>query len=83
MQEGYIVHGELETIRIDNDWEIIEQFSGSDIFTTPAGRGVFNLSGDTIEAIDSSPLKICRKNSGAPARKIIPILSTNLRKSVN
>jgi hypothetical protein len=56
-QESYIVHGELEITRLDRSGRIIWQFSGSDIFTTPTGRGDFKLNGNVIEAVNWDCIK--------------------------
>jgi hypothetical protein len=51
-EAGYIVHGELEISRIDENGTIIWQFSGSDIFTTFEGKDDFILNGNVIEVAD-------------------------------
>jgi len=52
IDNGYIVHGELEITRIDNNGKIIWQNGGADIFVTPDGTGNFNVEGNTITVTD-------------------------------
>lgn len=51
-EDSYIVHGELEITRLDREGKIIWKFSGSDVFTTPSGRGDFTLEAGQIAAIN-------------------------------
>ena len=50
--DDYIVHGELEISRLDRSGNMIWQFSGSDIFTTPTGKNDFILEDNKIKAIN-------------------------------
>jgi len=52
IDNGYIVHGELEITRIDNDGEIIWKNSGADIFVTPDGKDDFEISSGLIKVMD-------------------------------
>ena len=68
-KNSYIVHGELEISRLDKDGNIIWQFSGFDIFTTPEGPDVLRINGNIIKAsswdgitylIDAQTGQLCR-----------------------
>ena len=48
--EGYIVHGELQISKLDDKGNILWQFTGNDIFTTPTGRNAFRIENDIIYA---------------------------------
>ena len=48
--DGFIVHGEMEITRLDENGRIVWQFSGPDIFTTPTGRDYFRIDGNRIYA---------------------------------
>jgi hypothetical protein len=50
-EDSYIVHGELEISRLNEDGKVIWKFSGPDIFTTPTGQENFKLESGVIEAI--------------------------------
>lgn len=51
--DGYIIHGELEIIKLNKDFEIEWSFSGSDIFVNPSdSREAFEIQGNTIQLID-------------------------------
>lgn len=52
IEDGYIVHGELEISRLDKTGAIVWQYSGPDIWTTPSGKDDFVISGNEIEAIN-------------------------------
>jgi len=52
IDNGYIIHGELEITRIDNSGKIIWQNSGADIFVTPEGKDDFEIKQDYIRATD-------------------------------
>ncbi len=43
---GYIVHGELSILRLNNTGEVQWEFSGNDIFTTPDGTDIFTVEYD-------------------------------------
>jgi hypothetical protein len=51
-QDNYIVHGELEISRLDNNGNILWQQSGADIFTTLSGQNGFKLTDTFIEVAD-------------------------------
>jgi hypothetical protein len=51
-KDSYIVHGELEISRLDNNGKIIWQRSGADIFTTIDGKDGFKLTEKFITATD-------------------------------
>ncbi len=52
IDNGYIIHGELEITRIDNCGEVIWQKSGADIFVTPSGKDDFEIKDNLIRATD-------------------------------
>lgn len=50
---GFIIHGEIEIIKLSKSFEIEWSFSGSDIFTTPSDSVEdFVIQGDTVHLID-------------------------------
>ncbi len=49
---GYIVHGELDIVYINDNWEKEWSFSARDIFTTPDGSDVFEIEEDKIRIKD-------------------------------
>ena len=51
-QDNYIVHGEFEISRLDENGTILWQQSGADIFTTISGRQDFQLADKFIIAVD-------------------------------
>ena len=52
IENGFIVHGELEITRIDNNGNIIWKNSGTDIFTTLSGKNGFEIRANFIKATD-------------------------------
>lgn len=52
MKYFYLVHGEIETSRIDNNGNIVWQFGGSDIFVSFDEEYSFRLFSDHIQLID-------------------------------
>jgi len=52
IEDGYIIHGELELFRYDKHLNRIWDFSGRDIFATVDGRKAFWLEEDTIHCRD-------------------------------
>ena len=51
-QDTYIIHGELEISRLDNDGKILWQQIGADVFTTLDGEDNFVLTDNYILATD-------------------------------
>lgn len=49
---GYIIHGELQITRINNDGEIIWKQGGADIFVKPDGIDELEINKDYIKAVD-------------------------------
>jgi outer membrane protein assembly factor BamB len=47
---GYIVHGELNIVRLDDDGGQVWRFAGPDIFVTPKGKDDFSIEGDKVYA---------------------------------
>lgn len=52
LDEGYVVHGELEITRLDKDGKIVWKQSGRDIWTTPESCDDFVVYDDYILATD-------------------------------
>ncbi len=52
IENGYIIHGELEITRIDENGKIIWQKGGSDIFMTVDGNDDFEVKDNHIKATD-------------------------------
>jgi len=52
INNGYIVHGELQITRIDNEGKIIWKQGGADIFVNPNGKDDLEINDDFIKAVD-------------------------------
>ena len=52
IENGYIIHGELEITRIDNYGKIIWQNGGTDIFVSQNGNNNFEVQDNFVKAID-------------------------------
>jgi outer membrane protein assembly factor BamB len=52
INNGYIIHGELEITRIDQNGKIVWKNGGADIFVTPEGKDDFEVNDDYIKATD-------------------------------
>ncbi|ALJ01582.1 hypothetical protein DC20_19140 [Rufibacter tibetensis] len=52
LQEGYVVHGEMEVTRLDKKGNIKWQFGGADIFVSLNDEEAFRLNADHIELTD-------------------------------
>jgi hypothetical protein len=48
IESGYIIHGELEILKIDLSLNVKWTFSGADIFVTPDGDQAFQIINDKI-----------------------------------
>jgi len=51
-QNTFIVHGEMEISRIDNNGKVLWKKSGADIFTTISGKNNFELTNNYIKVSD-------------------------------
>ena len=52
IDNGYIIHGELQITRIDNEGKIIWKQGGADIFVNPDGKDELEINKDYIKAVD-------------------------------
>lgn len=52
LDDGYIIHGEMQILKLDFELNIVWWFCGADIFVSPQGEKSFKLSEDKIELID-------------------------------
>ena len=52
LDDGYIIHGEMEILKLDFELNIIWQFCGADIFVSPQGEKSFKLLEDKVELVD-------------------------------
>ena len=52
IENGFIIHGELEITRIDNDGKIIWQNGGADIFVSQNGNNDFEVKDNVVKATD-------------------------------
>lgn len=52
VEDGYIIHGEMQIVKLDFELNIVWSFYGADIFASVQGRDSFILSKDKIELID-------------------------------
>lgn len=57
LQDDYIVHGEIEISRLNNEGNIKWQFSGSDIFVSVDSDDAFKLNADHIALTDFYKIK--------------------------
>ena len=49
---GYVVHGELDILMLDSNFELLWDFSGRDIFVSVTGKTAFTLTDTTIQLYD-------------------------------
>ena len=52
MADGYLIYGEIEIIKLDNNFNIVWKFSGKDIFVSVSGKNAFELTAETIKLYD-------------------------------
>ncbi|WP_028893094.1 hypothetical protein [Tenacibaculum sp. 47A_GOM-205m] len=52
IENGFIIHGELEITRIDNDGKVIWQNGGADIFVSQNGNDDFEVKNNFVKATD-------------------------------
>ena len=52
LQTGYIVYGEIEIIRLNDNFNRLWAFSGRDIFVSISGKNPFELCGSRIKLYD-------------------------------
>lgn len=52
IENGFIIHGELEITRIDNDEKVIWQNGGADIFVSQNGNDDFEVKENFVKATD-------------------------------
>ena len=50
--DGYVIHGELEILRLDDALQTVWQFSGKDAFVSISGKESFALTEDSIRLND-------------------------------
>lgn len=51
IDDGVLIHGELEISRVDDHGKILWQKSGSDIFVTPEGEAAFQIVTNEVYAL--------------------------------
>ena len=52
MADGYLIYGEIEIIKLDNNFNIVWKFSGKDIFVSVSGKNAFELTAGSIKLYD-------------------------------
>ena len=52
MVDGYLIYGEIEIIKLDNNFNIVWNFSGKDIFVSVSGKNAFELTAESIKLYD-------------------------------
>lgn len=52
VNDGYIIHGEMEIFKLDYELNKVWQFSGADIFVTQDDKLPFLIDGDTLKIYD-------------------------------
>lgn len=51
-EHGYVVHGEVEVLFLNEELEVTASFSGRDIFVSASGKEPFTLTKDTVQLYD-------------------------------
>ena len=52
MPDGYLIYGEIEIIKLDNEFNTVWKFSGRDIFVSITGKNAFELTDHSIKLYD-------------------------------
>lgn len=52
IENGYVAHGEVEILFLNEKFELTASFSGRDIFVSVSGKNPFVLTEDTIQLYD-------------------------------
>ena len=52
MSDGYLIYGEIEIIKLDNEFNVAWKFSGRDIFVSITGKNAFELTDHSIKLYD-------------------------------
>ena len=52
IDNGYVVHGEVDILFLSESFEITASFSGRDIFVSNSGKKAFTLTKDTVQLFD-------------------------------
>lgn len=52
IDNGYVVHGEVDILFLNENFEIISSFSGRDIFVSISGKKAFTLTKNTVQLYD-------------------------------
>ena len=52
MSDGYLIYGEIEIIKLDNEFNVAWKFSGRDIFVSATGKKAFELTDHSIKLYD-------------------------------
>ena len=52
ISDGYLIYGEIEIIKLDNEFNTVWKFSGRDIFVSITGRNAFELTDHSIKLYD-------------------------------
>ena len=52
MSDGYLIYGEIEIIKLDNEFNTVWKFSGRDIFVSTTDKNAFELTDHSIKLYD-------------------------------
>ena len=52
LSDGYLIHGEIEIIKLDNEFNTMWKFSGKDIFASVSGKNSFEIAKNSIKLYD-------------------------------
>ena len=52
MLDGYLIYGEIEIIKLDNNFKPVWKFSGRDIFVSTSDKNAFELTEQSIKLYD-------------------------------
>ena len=52
MPDGYLIYGEIEIIKLDNNFKLVWKFSSRDIFVSTSDKNAFELTEQSIKLYD-------------------------------
>ena len=52
MSDGYLIYGEIEIIKLDNNFQVLWRFGGRDIFVSITGKTSFEITSNSIKLYD-------------------------------
>lgn len=52
ISDGYLIYGEQEIVKLDEDFRVVWNFSGHDIFVSVTGKNAFEITQNSIKLYD-------------------------------